>query len=48
MLHFVLKLRKVGNDELLARFAKARDEETEHLQKVQAWYKHATLEQATQ
>jgi len=38
---------QVGNDELLARFAKARDEETEHLQKVQAWYKHATLAQAT-
>jgi rubrerythrin len=34
---------QVGNDDLVARFAKARDQEMEHLQKVQAWYKEATL-----
>ena len=34
---------QVGNDDLVARFSKARDEETEHLEKVQAWYREATL-----
>jgi rubrerythrin len=34
---------QVGNDDLVARFSKARDEETEHLRKVQAWYREATL-----
>ena len=34
---------QAGNDDLLARFVKARDEEQEHLDKVQAWYKAATL-----
>ena len=32
-----------GNDDLVARFTKARDSEIEHLEKVQAWYKAATL-----
>ncbi|MFN2646857.1 MAG: ferritin Dps family protein [Burkholderiales bacterium] len=36
---------QVGNDDLVARFSKARDEEQEHLEKVQAWYKEATLAQ---
>ncbi len=34
---------QVGDDELVARFAKAREEEMEHLEKVQAWYKEAML-----
>ena len=34
---------QVGNDDLVARFAKARENEQEHLEKVQAWYKAATL-----
>ena len=34
---------QVDNDDLVARFAKARDNEQEHLEKVQAWYKAATL-----
>jgi rubrerythrin len=34
---------QVGNDDLIARFTKARDEEQEHLEKVQGWYKQATL-----
>jgi hypothetical protein len=38
---------QVGNDDLVARFSKARDSELEHLEKVQAWYKEATLAQAT-
>jgi rubrerythrin len=34
---------QVGNDDLVARFAKAREHEREHLEKVHAWYKSATL-----
>lgn len=34
---------QVGNQELVARFAKAREEEAEHLEKVRSWYKAATL-----
>jgi rubrerythrin len=34
---------QVGNDELVARFAKARDTEKEHLEKVHDWYKAATM-----
>ena len=34
---------QVGNDDLVARFSKARDEEKEHLEKVHDWYKAATL-----
>lgn len=34
---------QAGNDDLVARFSKARDHEQEHLEKVQAWYKAATL-----
>lgn len=37
---------QVGNDDLVARFSKARDSELEHLEKVQGWYKDATLAQA--
>jgi hypothetical protein len=37
---------QIGNDDLVARFSKARDSEMEHLEKVQAWYKAATLAQA--
>lgn len=33
---------QAGNDDLVKRFAKARDEEQEHLEKVQRWYKEAT------
>lgn len=33
---------QAGNDDLVKRFAKARDEEREHLEKVQRWYKEAT------
>jgi rubrerythrin len=33
-----------GNDDLVGRFSKARDEEMEHLEKVRAWYKKATLD----
>jgi rubrerythrin len=32
---------QAGNDDLVARFSKARDEEREHLVKVQDWYKQA-------
>jgi len=32
---------QAGNDELVARFSKARDEEQEHLEKVQDWYRQA-------
>ena len=32
---------QVGNDDLVARFTKARDNEQEHLEKVQGWYKEA-------
>jgi rubrerythrin len=34
---------QAGTDDLVARFTKARDEEQEHLEKVQAWYKAATM-----
>jgi rubrerythrin len=34
---------QIGNDDLVARFSKARDNEQEHLEKVQGWYKAATL-----
>jgi rubrerythrin len=34
---------QAGTEDLVARFTKARDEEQEHLQKVQAWYKAATM-----
>lgn len=34
---------EAGNDELVERFTEARDEEQEHLEKVQGWYKAATL-----
>jgi tRNA isopentenyl-2-thiomethyl-A-37 hydroxylase MiaE len=34
---------QAGNDDLVERFIKAHEEELEHLQKVQAWYKAATL-----
>jgi rubrerythrin len=34
---------QAGNDDLVARFTQARDEEQEHLEKVQDWYKAATL-----
>jgi hypothetical protein len=34
---------QAGNDELVARFSKARDSEAEHLEKVQGWYKAATM-----
>jgi rubrerythrin len=37
---------QVGNDDLVARFTKARDEEREHLEKVQGWYKSASLSAA--
>ena len=32
---------QAGNDELVARFSKARDSEQEHLEKVKGWYKQA-------
>jgi rubrerythrin len=32
---------QVGNDDLVARFSKARDHEREHLEKVSGWYKAA-------
>src|SRR5687768_9511419 len=34
---------QAGTDDLVARFTKARENEAEHLEKVQAWYKDATL-----
>jgi hypothetical protein len=34
---------QAGNDDLVKRFAKARDEEQEHLEKVQHWYRQATM-----
>ena len=34
---------EVGNDDLVARFGKARDEEREHLAKVHGWYKAASV-----
>jgi rubrerythrin len=38
---------QVGNEDLVKRFTKARDEEQEHLEKVQRWYKAAMLAAAT-
>ena len=32
-----------GNDDLVARFQKAQENEADHLEKVRAWYKAATL-----
>ncbi|HWM40911.1 MAG TPA: ferritin-like domain-containing protein [Burkholderiales bacterium] len=32
---------QVGNDDLVARFSKARDHEKEHLEKISGWYKAA-------
>jgi rubrerythrin len=32
---------QAGNDDLVARFSKARDSEQEHLEKVKGWYKQA-------
>ena len=37
---------EAGNDDLVERFTEARDEEQEHLEKVQGWYKAATLASA--
>jgi len=37
---------EAGNEELVERFTEARDEEQEHLEKVQGWYKAATLASA--
>jgi rubrerythrin len=34
----------IGNDDLVARFRKAQENEADHLEKVRAWYKAATLE----
>jgi hypothetical protein len=34
----------IGNDDLMARFQKAQENEAEHLEKVRAWYKAATLQ----
>jgi hypothetical protein len=34
---------QAGSDDLVARFTKAREEEREHLVKVQEWYKAATM-----
>ncbi len=34
---------QAGNDDLVERFTKAQEEELEHLQKVQAWYKAAVM-----
>jgi ferritin-like protein len=34
---------QAGNDDLVARFTKARDNELEHLEKVQGWYKAAAM-----
>jgi rubrerythrin len=34
---------QAGNEDLVARFTKAREEEQEHMEKVQGWYKQATL-----
>ena len=39
---------QAGNDDLVARFTKARDEEQEHLMKVQGWYKEAVQKMAGQ
>ena len=37
---------EAGNDELVERFTEALNEEQEHLEKVQGWYKAATLASA--
>jgi rubrerythrin len=37
---------KAGNDDLVARFIKAHEEEMEHLEKVRGWYRAATQAQA--
>jgi ferritin-like protein len=37
---------QAGNDDLVARFIKAHEEEIEHLEKVRGWYRAATLAQA--
>ena len=37
---------QAGNDDLVERFTKARDEEQEHLDKVQGWYKDAVQQMA--
>ena len=37
---------QAGNDDLVERFTKARDEEQEHLDKVQGWYKEAVQRMA--
>jgi rubrerythrin len=37
---------KAGNDDLVARFIKAHEEEMEHLGKVRGWYRAATQAQA--
>jgi len=34
---------QTGNDDLVARFSKARESEADHLKKVQAWYKAASM-----
>ena len=34
---------QAGNDDLVARFTKARESEAEHLEKVQGWYKAASM-----
>ena len=34
---------QAGNQDLVERFTKARDEENEHLEKVRGWYKEALL-----
>lgn len=34
----------MGNDDLVARFQKAQANEAEHLEKVRAWYKAATMD----
>jgi rubrerythrin len=39
---------QAGNDDLVARFTQARDEEQEHLEKVQGWYKEAVQKLAEQ
>jgi len=37
---------QAGNDDLVARFIKAHEEEMEHLEKVRGWYRAATQAQA--
>jgi len=39
---------QAGNEDLVERFTKARDEEQEHLDKVQGWYKDAVQKMAGQ